>query len=141
MTTLKFLLCVISVAILAFAYWFYFTPQGQVWRIKNQISISWKKPKSYERPADKDEKKSEPEVNVRPEAPQTRMYSSARRPIVLEDKRNYVTGDSVTYIVPSDMKTLELQIQDRVGRVVQTYKLPNYVISIKPNQRIRLKVY
>lgn len=131
---LKILLCVLSISVLGFSYWFYFTESGQTWRIKNQIANTKTNPQSWERPEDlKDD-------NVIEDAPQTRMFSSSRNPIALENQRNYVTGDTITFIVPKDMRRMELQIQDHLGRIIQKYELPNWAITIKPGQRIRLKV-
>ena len=137
-SALKILLSVVSVIILSFSYWFYFTEAGQVWRIKNQVDGAWVKKQTEDKPVVKADDLEEPQVIE--DAPRTRMFSSSKNPIVLEDSRNYVTGDTITFIVPKDMNKMELQIQDHLGRIIQSYELPNWAITIKPGQRIRLKV-
>ena len=38
------------------------------------------------------------------------------------------------------MNRLQLKIQDKVGRNLSSYTLPNSFISVKPNQRITLEI-
>lgn len=55
-----------------------------------------------------------------------------------ENNRNFVTGDA-TYVVPDDMRSLNVEIQESNGAYVNDYTLTKY-ITIKPGQRIRIRV-
>jgi len=148
--TKKNFLGIVSIFVLAFCYWYYFTPQGKTWRVNQQITKEWNNQqivwkKGWEASSEKED--ALPEIVVA-EVPKqlddsrkkVTQRSSSRNPIRLTNRRNYITGDNVTYIVPSKMRRLRLKIQDRVGRNISSYNLPNSIISIKANQRITIEV-
>lgn len=122
-----------------FAYWYNFTVDGELWRVNQEIE------RSFDRSESVIENKIEEtfEKTIKTEDSVVRTEStrtSARNPLVLEGSRNYVTGKNVTFIVPSTMRRLNLNIKDNVGRVVSSYSLPNSFISIKPNQRLEINI-
>jgi hypothetical protein len=132
----------VSVIIFGIAYWYYFSKEGQLWRINNEIEKSW----SYSRDELRKMKKEDEETQRRTfsekkvAADASRVSSSSQKPIVLEGKGNFVTGDDVTFMVPTKMRRLRLTIQERNGKYVDSYSLPNAFISIRPGQRLNLKV-
>lgn len=65
---------------------------------------------------------------------------SASNPMTLTSRRNFITGREITYIIPDDMKSMELNIQESNGKTITSYNLPHWAISVKPKQRIQLKV-
>jgi len=145
--TQKNFIGVLSILVLAFCYWYYLTPQGQAWRVNQRITKEWdnaqiKWDKKWE--VTKSEPVPIPKEPLGPagtsEKKVTTTRSSGRHPIQLTEKRNYVTGRNVTFVVPGNMRRIRLKVQDRVGRNISSYTLPNSIISIKPNQRITLVV-
>ena len=140
--TTKIFLLVVSGLLLFFAYWYYFSVSGQMWRINQEIERSWKNTEIYRNNQAKEEEDfSKTVFNEAKTINETKVLTSgSRNPIILEGKRNYVTGDNLTYIVPESMKRLLLIIQDHLGRNIDSYSLPNTFINIKPKQRITLEV-
>lgn len=131
--SLRVLLILVSAAIFAAAYWWHFSTSAELWKVNREIERSWGKRKSSNETTIE-----QPEKRVTESA--SRMRSSGRDPIVLEGRGNYVTGKDVTFVVPSNMRRIQLTIQDRVGRRITSYTLPNTFIGIRANQRINLKV-
>ena len=138
---LKVLLTIISIAILVFAYWYNFSKGGQAWRINRKVEQSWNKPAPWQIEQKKEEEYKKEVITEKDVADSAMsMRSSGREPIQLESNRNYVTGKNVTFVVPSNMRRLKLNIQESNGRLISSYSLPNSFISIKPKQRINLVV-
>jgi hypothetical protein len=140
--TTKIILIVISGILLYFAYWYNFTTSGELWRVNQEIEKSWDRygiQRTETRREERDYAKSV--LNERETLNETKsLTSDSRNPIILEGKRNYVTGKNITYIIPKSMRRLILKIQDHLGRNITSYSLPNSFISVKPKQRITLEV-
>ena len=137
----KVLLTIVSIFILIFAYWYYFTKGGQTFRYNRQVEKTWNKPALWEVEKKKEAEYKKEVITEKDVADNvTSLRSSGRQPIMLEGKRNYVTGKNVTFVVPSDMRRLKLNIQAKNGKLISSYTLPNSFIHISPNQRINLAV-
>jgi len=138
----KIILLVISGILLYSAYWYYFSFEGQLWRVNQEIERSWREKGIFRNEAKKEvEDFNKTVFSENDTLNQTKtLTSSSRDPIILEGKRNYVTGKNISFLVPETMRRLRLTIQDRLGRKLSSYTLPNTFINIKPKQRINLEV-
>ena len=136
------MLIVISGILLYFTYWYHFSIPGELWRTNQEIERSWRDSglrRIEQRREEQDYAKSI--LNEREILNETKsLTSDSRNPIILEGRRNYVTGKNITYIIPESMRRLILKIQDHLGRNITSYALPNSFISVKPKQRITLEV-
>lgn len=139
--TLRIILIAMSIAVLVFAYWFYFSKGGHTWRANQAIEKSWSIEPLWKKEQKKEEEHKKEVYDERDSAESVpRLNSGSRNPIQLESKRNYVTGKNVTFIVPDNMRRMKLNIQERNGRNISSYSLPNSFISISAGQRINLVV-
>ena len=132
---------------LVFAYWFYYINTSHVVIPKKdadkltQLERKEKTSSPIVEDTDQNDSSRKREINEQEVLSNAQnLRSSSRNPIRLESKRNYVTGKNVTFMVPDDMRRIRLSIQERNGRQITSYSLPNSFISIKAGQRINLKV-
>jgi len=154
MNLTRIVLLSVSVVVLGFSYWYHFTDQGELWRINKQIQLDWTKEKNEaetdsEKTQQKEIEKKKQELEQQQkklEDQKTKLEdekisapkTSSRNPLQLTG--GYVSGKVVTYVVPKNMRTLTLTIQDRVGRTRDRYTLPNSFISVRPEDRLNIKI-
>lgn len=155
MSLFKYTLTLLCIAGLGFASWHHFIVNPEYKEYNSQIRYE----KLPELPIESDpEPVQEKEPDPAPEPIQevkneiplpernpfprivTKLSSSSKNPIKLTSKRNYITSDNITYIIPSHMRRLKLKIQESNGRTASEYTLPNFAISVAPRQRINIEV-
>jgi hypothetical protein len=69
--------------------------------------------------------------------PEPRIPEKAEVKIEHAETDSVITGDDITYRVPSDMRSLKVELYERNGRFKKAYTLTNW-ISINPGDKVRI---